>query len=74
MNFKLTIEQYEKLSVWVAEQDAITAKKQNRTEPNHGCCGGALTYCFTPTTIGLITEVTHALNGTKIDLTNYSDF
>ncbi len=36
-----------------------------------GAIGGSLTYCFTPTTLGVVAEVKCAC-GKKIDLTDYS--
>lgn len=62
--FDLTDEQREKLNEWLGDR-----KKQYT-----GAIGGALTYEFTPTTIGLVTKVTW-MRGSKnedtIDLTDY---
>lgn len=61
--FILTAKQNKKLSEWLKE-------------PNQYCgaIGGRLTYSFTPTSIGLLVEVTDNLTKEKLDLTDYDDF
>lgn len=63
MKFELTDEQIEMLVEWKK-----TLKKQPKT-----AIGGAFTYKFTQTSLGLITVVEY-FDGSKIDLTQYSDW
>lgn len=59
--FNLTKEEHEKIDKWNKLQDEIVAKIQNSAEPYYGAIGGALTYSFTPTSLGMITKVRHTL-------------
>jgi len=61
--FNLTEEQFEKIVEW---------KKTLPKEPSTAI-GGALTYMFTPTSLGCIIKVRY-YNGEELDLTNYDDF
>ena len=72
--FTLTKEEYEKLDKWSKLQDAIVAKKQNSAEPYYGAVGGAITYSFTPTSLGVITKVKHAVTKDVLDLTDYENW
>ena len=63
--FKLTEEQEKKLTKW--------KKKLNKKEET-GAIGGAFTYAFTPTSLGIIVEVIHAPSGEKINLTDYDSW
>lgn len=63
MKFELTKEQLEKLAEWKK-----TLKKRPKT-----AIGGAFTYKFTQTSIGLIAVVEY-FDGSKIDLTDYDNF
>ena len=64
--FTLTQEQQDKIDIWLAE-----------IEPNGpkytGDIGGALTYQFTPTSIGVIVKVKH-YKGFEIDVSDYEVF
>jgi hypothetical protein len=71
--FELTDEQWEKVKAWQIEMDAKTAKEQGRDRPYHGAIGGAYTFCFIPTSIGLITKVKH-YSGEELDVTDYDSF
>ena len=69
---------------------AIAKQKETITESNNwhhvyasswdqgyaygGAIGGFLTYSFTPTSIGLVTKVTHAITKETIDLSDYEDW
>lgn len=64
--FKLDEEQYKKLDKWY-EQQGIA-------ERYGGAIGGALTYSFTPTSLGIVTKVTNNFNKETIDLTNYDEW
>lgn len=57
INFELTAEQTKKFQNWKSSKKKGTA-----------AIGGAFTFCFTPTSIGVIVEAQHA-DGSKIDLT-----
>lgn len=62
-NFALTPEQIEKLRRWLKPKKAM----------KQGAIGGELTFCFTPTSLGTVTEVQRA-DGSKIDLTDYGSW
>ncbi len=78
--FGLDEKQAKKLNEWSAAQDQKVIEKQKGTdlehpgEPYYGCSGGALTYMFTPTTLGLVTEVKNNLTGEIINLTDFEDW
>lgn len=85
--FDLTKEQREKLETWRKEQDAVVLKRQQESDdemiremcamwkrPYYGCCGGELTFMFTPTTIGLGVAVKHSGTGETLDLTDYDSW
>lgn len=78
--FTLDKVQKDILALWAADQDEIARQKQlvsddplirgmAESAAYYGACGGALTYCFTPTSIGTIIVVKHGQ--AEIDLTNY---
>lgn len=56
------------------EQDKKVAERQNRPHAYYGCSGGAYTYHFTPTSIGLCVEVSNGLTEEEINLTEYEDW
>lgn len=64
MNFSLDEEQESLLRVWLAEMEGRYGDKY------YGAIGGAFTYSFTPTSLGVIVKVTH-VDGGEIDLTDY---
>lgn len=86
-NFKLGKEDKAKVAAWSAEQDQIIYNKQKKSKDNitkdmanmiggayYGACGGELTYCFTPTSIGMILVVKHAGTGAELNLTDYENW
>ena len=74
ISFKITSEQRKKLKSWIDEQDRLVCLKQNRSCPNYGSCGGAYTYSFTPTSIGLVIKVKNGITNNTIDLTDYDNW
>ena len=78
--FAIDEKQAEKLRAWSAEQDKKVVEKQKGTElehegiPYYGCSGGALTYMFTPTTLGLAIEVKNNITNETINLTDYDEW
>jgi hypothetical protein len=78
--FGLDEKQAQKLSAWKEEQHKKVIEKQKGTKVEHpgeayyGCSGGAFTYMFTPTTLGLVTEVKNNLTGETINLTDFEDW
>lgn len=66
MTFTLTEEELKKVSEW-------RNKGHNCKLTNVGAIGGKLTYCFTPTGLGVIFEVKCAC-GEKLNLTNYDEW
>ena len=74
--FSLDEKQSEKLNKWLEEIETQRTKTKGE-KPYYGAIGGSLTYCFTPTSIGLVTEVIYCegmLCEAKIDLTDYKDW
>lgn len=49
--------------------DFINAQQLDKQEL--GAIGGAVTYYFTPTSIGVVIKVKNAINGQEIDLSEY---
>lgn len=75
--FQLTKQQQLELEAWKEMQDAKVLAMQREGYPSqehayYGCSGGAYTYSFTPTTLGLCVEVTNSVTKESIDLTDYS--
>lgn len=81
MPFELDEKQKQILEKWMTEQDQKVTEKQNKNKPkekqksypNYGCSGGAYTYHFTPTWIGMVIKVSHCLTKETIDLTDYDN-
>ena len=69
-SFKLTAKQYQKFKEWNAEQTKIM-EDQKMTS---GACGGANSFTFTPTSLGMIITVENCITKQKIDLTEYDNF
>ena len=75
--FSLDETQQEKLAVWKKEQDAKVIEQQKGTQYEHpgeayyGCSGGAYTYEFTPTSLGLVVVVRNEVTDEEIDLSDY---
>lgn len=63
-NFSLSDEDFAKVSTWLA---GLKEKK-----PRHcGAIGGAITYSFTPTSLGTIVKLHDSVTGEELDLTDY---
>lgn len=61
--FTLTPEQVTKLDDWI------------KTKPiSKAAMGEQFTYCFTPTSLGVIVVVKCGITKTEIDLTNYEEW
>jgi len=75
MKFGIDAEQAEKLATWIEEQNAKVAERQKDKDfpstPYYGCSGGAYTYLFTPTTLGMVVKVRNNMTKEEIDLTDY---
>lgn len=87
--FGLDQQQYEKLSAWLDTQNAALAARQEadpaiapfvgtdadgRKYPYLGAIGGALTYSFTPTGLGIVVRATFfkdTEHEATLDLTDY---
>lgn len=68
--FSLSEKQGEKLAAWQEEQDA----EARASEHHYGASGGAYSYTFTPTTLGVAVVVTNNLTKESIDLTDWEDW
>lgn len=72
--FSLTAVQKGRVRIWSVEQDDLVRSQQNLNEPYYGAIGGELTYSFTPTSIGVIVKVAHAVTKSKLDVSDYERF
>lgn len=63
-----------KLKPWVEEQDQKVAARQHKKAPYYGASGGAYTYEYTPTSLGVVVKVKNEMTGDAIDLTHYEDW
>ena len=90
ISFSLTAQQFHKVKEWEQEQNRIMIEKQKKNPPDapralleacwetgnpyYGATGGEITYSFTPTSIGVITEVKYAMTGKTLDITDYESW
>jgi hypothetical protein len=83
--FDLSKEQWVKLHEWRKASNAEIAAEQwknpemrmlmqDEHTPYRGAIGGALTYMFCPTSLGMVVKVRDDLAGKEIDLTDYEDW
>jgi len=66
--FELTKEKRQKFNDWLNQHN-----KYCQLKDNDGAIGGRLTYCFTPTNLGIIITVKCGC-GAECDLTNVEDW
>lgn len=85
--FVITEAEQKRIAAWFREQDAKVAHMQQasgkykdnyfvqkflqRGKGYYGACGGALTFQFSPSGLGTVFKVTHALTHETLDLTDY---
>jgi hypothetical protein len=63
-SFEISDEQLNKIKSWTdTHQSCYT-----------GAIGGRYTYCFSPTSLGVILNVKDIVTGNEIDVTEYSDW
>jgi hypothetical protein len=86
MRFELNAEQISKLKAWNADQDRSVVQQQRDSgdpfvrmlnadeQPYYGAIGGALTFTFTPTSIGTLVSVKHSGTGAVLDLSDEGGF
>lgn len=72
--FSLNENQMLKLDVWLEDQNKKAAELQKKGAPYYGAIGGAVTYSFIPTSLGIIATVKHAVTKEEIDLTDYNSW
>ncbi len=75
MKFETDDYNHEKINEWMQEH-VLTCKLWQPNEEGflpQGAAGGALTYCFTPTGIGLAVEIRCACGESK-NVTDYEDW
>lgn len=83
MKFELTLDQLTKILEWQKQIDQKVLEEQKQTLPNwheltmdgeypyYGPIGGDLTYCFSPTSLGVVVKIKHNFTGEILDLTDY---
>lgn len=83
--FELSEKQEQQIAAWDKEQDALMCERQlaegiytgsiremlEEGVPYYGAIGGALTFAFTPTSLGVVVKVTHGGTGAELDVTEY---
>lgn len=85
--FIITEDEQKRIAAWFKEQDAKVVQMQQKSgkfkgDPfvqklhqrgfgYYGACGGALTFQFSPSGLGTVFTVTHALTQETLNLTNY---
>jgi hypothetical protein len=78
--FGLDEKQREKLNTWLEEIKPEILEKQKglksapRDRPYYGASGGGITYKFTPTSLGIVIEVTEYRTQKTLDLTDYDSW
>jgi hypothetical protein len=78
--FSLDETQHKKLAAWKKAQDVKVMEQQKGTKFEHsgeayyGCSGGAYSYEFTPTSLGLIVKVRNGATEETIDLSDYDSW
>lgn len=70
MKFELTEEQVNKANAWFKS----IMERDQRHPFDYGATGGGLSYCFTPTGLGVIVTVQEALSKETLNLTDFSDW
>jgi hypothetical protein len=88
--FLITEDERKRIAAWCKEQDAKVVHMQQQSDqykdnsfvqallrrglPYYGACGGALAYHFSPTGLGTVFTVSHALTKETLDLTDYDNW
>lgn len=72
--FELTDQQNEIAFQFIKEQDAKVAELQKTLIPYYGASGGAYSYIFTPTSLGLCVSIRNNLTKEEKNLTDFSDW
>jgi hypothetical protein len=71
--FGLYKEQREAIGKWIKEHDAAKHIPSGRTHRYSGAIGGAYTYHFTSTSLGVVVTV-HCACGEAIDVSDYDQW
>jgi len=72
MNFHVTFDEQERINAFIEEQDKIWQSTKEGCEcPHYGAIGGAYTYRFTPTSLGVIFVVENTVTKASLNLTDY---
>lgn len=90
MKFEVDESQMDKLEAWITEQDLKAVEIQKQTPRHHkdtcytmmwengvpytGAIGGAISYTFTPTSIGVVATVTHAITKEELNVTDFDSW
>jgi len=67
MKFEMNDREYCKAALWINKQIA-------KNNSHGGCSGGRFTYSFTPTSLGLATEVTDNVTKETCNVTDYENW
>ena len=73
MMFDVSKEQRELVKKWQEDHDKAKHIKPGEIHRYAGAIGGTYTWCFTPTSIGMATNVKCSC-GEEIDITNYDEW
>lgn len=72
--FQLDKEQLDKLFLWTLIQDEKMEDLWKGSGLPGGAIGGAYTYCFTPTSLGVIVVVKNCVTKEEINLTDFDSW
>jgi hypothetical protein len=70
----LTVAEQDKANIFMVEQDELVARRQNSDIPYYGASGGAYSYIFTITSLGLMVSIRNNLTKVEVNLTDTSDW
>jgi hypothetical protein len=74
MKFELIQEQWSKFHSWKQEQDKKVQEIQGSDSPCYGAIGGAYTFSFTPTSLGVALVVKNNRTKDELDITDYENW
>jgi hypothetical protein len=70
----LTVAEQDKATAFMKKQDALVAKQQGKDFPYYGASGGAYSYIFTLTSLGLMVSIRNNLTKAEENLSDTSDW
>lgn len=72
--FELSQRNVNEINVWLKEQEKKEKEMFADKQRPHSCIGGALTYSFTPTSIGMAIVVRNCVTKDELDISHAEDW